>query len=325
MSEAVGWRRVRDEALLALQRATRADERTAAARRLRDLAEESEFHAEAEAVWTKLLGDQQEEVRRAGVEMAVRCLGTQAAGSLLRKLVGDPSALVRVQVAGSLADLEDPAYRPELGALLADSESSIRFEAARGLAALGDASGIDVLTASLAEPEVRFRALGALAALGDSRAVPAIRALFQRLWLPPYERTQAAGVLMKLGDEEAGGYLIQRTRGGGVDRAFAIELCGEVKARGARARLEEILADPADSYRGAAARGLGRLGDSSAAPLLLSVVQNPQEADELRLDAAEGYCRLVGAEQRGQIAGLPQLLKSDSAKEEARELLAWYG
>ena len=321
MSEAVSWQRVRDEALLALQRAARAEERSAAARRLRDLAEESEFHAEAEAVWTKLLADHQEEVRRAGVELAVRCLDAKAAGSLLQKMIGDPSPLVRVQVAGSLADLEDPAYREELRALLADASPSIRFEAARGLAALGDATGIDVLIASVSEAEVRFRALGALAQLGDSRAIPAIRSLFQRLWLPPYERTQAAGVLVKLGDEEPAGYLLERTRRRGVDRAFAIELCGEVKVRGGRARLEQILADQADPCRGAAARGLGRLGDVSAVPLLLSVVENPKEADDLRLDAAEGYRRLVGRERRAQFADLLRSLKSDSAKEEARQLL----
>ena len=321
MSEAVSWRRVRDEALLALQRAPRPTERTAAARSLRDLADESEFHAEAEAVWTKLLADHQEEVRRAGVEMAVRCLDAKAAGILLRTMIGDPSPLVRVQVAGSLADLEDPAYREELRPLLADSSPSIRFEAARGLAALGDATGIDVLIASLSEAEVRFRALGALAQLGDSRAIPAIRSLFQRLWLPPYERTQAAGVLVKLGDEEPAGYLLERTRRRGLDRAFAIELCGEVKAPGARARLEQILADQTDTHRGAAARGLGRLGDVSAVPLLLSVVENPKEGDDLRLDAAEGYCRLVGRERRAQFADLLRSLKSDSAKEEARQLL----
>ena len=321
MNESASWRQVRDEALSALQRATPAAERTAAARRLRDLADESEFHAEAEAVWTRLLGDRQEEVRRAGVEMAVRCLGVDPAGRLLGKLMSDPSPLVRVQVAGSLADLEDPSYREELRALLADTSPSVRFEAARGLAALGDAMGIDILIASLSEGEVRFRALGALAVLGDSRAIPAIRSLFQRLWLPPYERTQAAGVLLRLGDEERAGYLLERTRSRGVDRAFAIELCGEVKARGARARLEEILADPADPCRGAAARGLGRLRDVSAAPLLLLVVGNPKEADELRLDAAEGYYQLVGPERRAQIADLLHSLKSDSAKEEARELL----
>ncbi len=324
MSEAVSWRQVRDQALSALERSTRGGERTTAARRLRDLTEESEFHAEAEAVWTRLLGDHQEEVRRAGVEMAVRCLGADPAGSLLRKLMGDPSPLVRVQVAGSLADLEDPSYREELRALLADTSPSIRFEAARGLAALGDAMGIDILIASLSEGEVRFRALGALAVLGDSRAIPAIRSLFQRLWLPPYERTQAAGVLVKLGDEERAGYLLERTRSRGLDRAFAIELCGEVKARGAGARLEEILADRADPSRGAAARGLGRLGDVSAVPLLLSVVENTKEADELRLDAAEGYCQLVGPERRAQIAQLLHSLKSDSAKEEARQLLESY-
>ncbi len=326
MVQAPSWREERDEALSALQRPARPEDRAAAARRLRDLTEESDFQAEAGGVWMRLLADAQEEVRRAGVEMATRCLGPEETARLLLTLIGDPSELVRVQVAGVLADLEDPSCRDGLRALVQDRAASVRFEAARGLAAMGDPTGIDVLIGSLDAGELRFRALGALAVLGDSRAAPAIRALFKRLWLPPYERTQAAGVLAKFGEEEAAGYLLERTRARrGMDRAFAIELCGEVKVPGARERLEAILADEADPCRGAAARGLGRLGDSGALPGLLSVVENAAEADDLRLDAAEGCCRLAGPERRGQIAALLQSLKSASAREEAKELLEEYG
>src|SRR5215813_10707603 len=192
----------------------------------------------------------------------------------------------------------------------------------RSRAGLGGASGIQVLTDSLQKGELRFRALGALAGLGDARALPAIQALFNRLWLPPYERTQAAGALAKLGDREAAQYLLGRTeKRRAVDRAFAIELCGEVKAPTALERLKAILSNEADECRGAAARGLGRLGDQSALPALLSVMKDEAQSDDLRLDAAEGACRLGGPQARAHVESLLASLQAAEAREEARELL----
>ncbi len=317
-----GWRELRDAALSVLDGAAPPDARAGAARQLRDLADEDGFASEASAVWTRLLGDAQEEVRRAGIEIATRLLAPEDAEHVLSRFASDESSLVRVQVAGALADLERTSCQSALQRLLHDSVSSVRFEAARGLAALGDASGIEVLIEALQIGELRFRTLGALATLGDSRALPAVRALFNRLWLPPYERTQAAGVLAKFGDREAAGYLLDRThRRKSMDRAFAIELCGEVKAAGAVERLEAILADGTDECRGAAARGLGRLGDRSAVPRLLSVMEDSTLPDELRLDAAEGICRLGDPQARSRLERLLQSLKSSEAREEVRELL----
>ena len=320
------WRQRRDEALFTLEQpGARGDERSAAARRLRDLVDEKGFHAEAGDLCKRLLYDRQDEVRRAGLEIAIQCLPAEQLADCLPTLIADPSALVRVQVAGFLADREESSCLEQLRLLLTDSDVPVRFEAARGLAALGDASGLEVLTDALRDGDVRFRALGALAVLGDVRALPAVRALFGRVWLPPYERTQAAGVLAKLGDTEAAAFLVERTHlRRGMDRAFAIELCGEVKAPGARARLGHILADRSDAYRGAAARGLGRLGELGALPELLAVVEDASEPDELRLDAAEGCLRLVGAVRREQIAALLQTLKADWARNEARDLLELY-
>jgi HEAT repeat protein len=317
-----GWRELRAAALSVLDGRARPDERARAARQLRDLADEDGFASEASAVWTRLLGDAQEEIRRAGIEIAARLLAPEDAEGLLSRFASDESSLVRVQVAGALADLERTSCKSSLQSLLQDSAPSVRFEAARGLAALGDARGIDILIEALAIGELRFRTLGALAILDDSRALPAVRALFNRLWLPPYERTQAAGVLAKFGDQEGARYLLNRTRQRKVmDRAFAIELCGEVKAAGALERLEAILADGTDECRGAAARGLGRLRDRSALPQLLSVMSDSGLPDDLRLDAAEGICRLGDPQVRSHLESLLQSLKSSEAREEARALL----
>ena len=321
------WRELRDRALSTLDRPALAEDRAAAARQLRDLAQEEDFHSEISAVWTRLLADAQEQVRRVGVEIAAQFLPPEDLERLLSPLAGDTSALVRVQIAGSLADLEQPSCREVLRALVPDPVPSVRFEAARGLAAIGDPAGIDVLIEALQTGELRFRALGALATLGDPRAVPAIQALFNRLWLPPYERTQAAGALAKFGDQAAALHLIERTREHrSADRALAIELSGEVRAPGALERLESILADEEDedSCRGAAARGLGHLRDRRALPGLLRLLQDLKQSDDLRLDAAEGICRLGGREARAQIESALHSLQSAEAQEEARELLEEY-
>ena len=315
------WRDLLAQALAVLNQPGRPEERTAAARQLIALAKEDGFGSEASAVWTRMLGDSQEEVRRAGIEIAMRFAAWEEAENILGPFATDPSALVRVQVAGALADLERASCRDALRRLLEDPVAVIRFEAARGLAAIGDASGIQVLTDSLQKGELRFRTLGALATLGDSRALPAIQALFNRLWLPPYERTQAAGALAKLGDHEAAQYLLGRTeKRRGMDRAFAIELCGEVKAPTALERLKAILSNEADECRGAAARGLGRLGDPSAMPALLAVMQDEAQPDDLRLDAAEGICRLGGPQARTHVESLLASLHAPEAREEVREL-----
>lgn len=321
------WRELRDRALSTLDRPAAADDRAAAARLLRDLAREEDFHPEIGAVWTRLLADAQEQVRRIGVEIAAQFLPPEDLERLLSPLAGDASALVRVQIAGTLADLEQPSCREVLRALVPDSAPAVRFEAARGLAAIGDPAGVAVLIEALDTGELRFRALGALADLGDPRAIPAIQALFNRLWLPPYERTQAAGVLARFGDQAAARHLIERTRAErSADRALAIELSGEVKAPGALERLEAILANEEDeeSCRGAAARGLGRLKDSRALPGLLRLLKDMKQSDDLRLDAAEGICRLGAREARGEVESALHSLKSAEAQEEARELLEEY-
>ena len=321
------WRELRDRALSTLDRPALAEDRAAAARQLRDLAQEEDFHSEISAVWTRLLADAQEQVRRVGVEIAAQFLPPEDLERLLSPLAGDTSALVRVQIAGALADLEQPSCREVLRALVPDSVPSVCFEAARGLAAIGDSAGMDVLIEALQTGELRFRALGALASLGDPRAIPAIQALFNRPWLPSYERTQAAGVLARFGDQAAALHLIERTRAHrSADRALAIELSGEVRAPGALERLESILADEEDedSCRGAAARGLGHLRDRRALPGLLRLLQDLKQSDDLRLDAAEGICRLGGREARAQIESALHSLQSAEAQEEARELLEEY-
>jgi HEAT repeat protein len=108
------------------------------------------------------------------------------------------------------------------------------------------------------------------------------------------------------------------------DRALAIELCGEVKAKGSREQLESILKDPKDACRGAAARGLGRLGDASCGKLLLQVLEDAQAPDDLRLDAAEGLFILKHPEVKAEVERILPSLASSEAKEELRHMVEEY-
>jgi HEAT repeat protein len=209
-----------------------------------------------------------------------------------------------------------------LAAALEDEQFSIRFEAARGMAQLQHPAGLEVLVQALEDAELRFRALGALALLNDSRAVPAIRRVFDRWLLPPFERTQAAGALARLGDEAGATHLLARTRKRwSPDRALAVELAGEVHAPGALERLSEIVVDSKDTCRGAAARGLGRLGDPKALAVLEPLVDAPGLDDDFRLDIAEGLCLLGGEQARVRAASARAHLVSTAAKLELDELL----
>jgi HEAT repeat protein len=290
----VDWRAQRDRALRGLETEKQPSARIAAARELRDLA--SERHgppADFGPVLLRLLGDPETEVRRLGLEVAGAILPFEEVEPLLRARASDPSPAIRLTAVGLIADLERPECRPLLATALEDEAFTVRFEAARGLAALRHGAGLQLLIEALEYPDLRFRALGALAELGDAAAVPAIRKTFRRWLLPGFDKTQAAGVLVKLGETEVAEYLLQRTYSRfSTDRAFAIELCGEVKVRGAFERLLEILRDSKDPARGAAARGLGRLENPDALGPLAALLADSSISEDLRLDVAEALCLL---------------------------------
>jgi len=270
----------------------------------------------------RLLADPSEAVRVCGLALAATVLPPGEALTLLAAHATDANERLRLEVAGRLADMAVPGVRPALAGLLADPSWAVRFEAARGIAALGHPAGLDTLIEALDRPDFRFRGLGALAELGDPRALEPVRRIFKKWFLPPFERTQAAGVLARLGDARGGEHLL-RVAGGrwSADRAMALELLGELKVAGAFDALSRAVQNPKDACRGAAARGLGRLGDGRALPLLAAFLDEAGAPEDFRLDAAEGLCRLGTAEAlakvKGALAGLgPQ------AEEELRDLLA---
>jgi hypothetical protein len=300
-------RQRRAQLLLALERGKKDDDRAAAASELCEMAAASDDRADFAADIPRLLADALIPVRRCGLALAATVLPSAEALPLLSERLGDPSGEIRTEAAGRLADLGVPEVRAGLASVMEDPIFAVRFEAARGMASLRHPSGLATLIDALGRGDFRFRALGALAELGDSKALPAVKALFKKWLLPPFERTQAAGVLARLGDPDGSNHLLKVAGGRwSTDRAMALEMCGEIRVPGAFETLERTVRAPADPCRGAAARGLGRLGEARGLPVLVALLQETAAPEDFRLDAAEGLCRLGSPEARREAeAALP--------------------
>lgn len=320
------WRLEVERALLTITNAKRSRDRAEAAQHLVQLALDDPRRGEELAAHVpRLLDDADPSLRRVGVALAAASLPPDEAEPVLAARLTDKASEVRMEAIGQLADAARPNVRGLFAAALEDPDFRVRFEAARGMATLRHSAGIDVLIEGLDRDHLRFRALGALAELGDVQALPAVRRILDRWLLPGFERTQAAGALAKLGDPAGAEWLMGRTRRRwGIDRALAIELLGEVKAPGARERLLEILADKKDKCRGAAARGLGRLGDPESVGPLSALLQSSTLSADLRLDAAEGLCLLGGPDARSNVERVCSADEDPTIREELRALLEEY-
>lgn len=313
----------REQLLLSLEREKQPAARAEIAEALCDVAAEApaSHHVEFGPVVVRFLADQQPEVRAAGLALASVVLTPAEAKDVLVRHVADSVLRVRIEAVGRLADLALPEARGALAAALEDPAMGVRFEAARGMVALKHDAGLEVLLAALDDAELRFRAAAALALLGSQKAVPKLKEVFGSWFLPAFDRTQLAGALAKLGDLEGVEHLFKRaSRRWSMDRAMAIELLGEVRATGAKDRLLQVLNDRDDSSRGAAARGLGRLGDPSVEPALCAVLDETLIGDDIRLDVAEGLLRLGTPSARARLAALS--FSDREAQDELAQMLA---
>lgn len=305
-----------DAELLKLVGATNPAARAEIADRLCELAFESppEDRVDFNPVVVQLLADQQVELRCAGLAMAAEVLAPVEAKEVLARHLTDAVTRVRVEAAGRLADLALPESRGSLAAALQDKALPVRFEAARGMVALQHNAGFDVLVEALDDADLRFRAASSLALLGNKNAIAPLKKAFSSWFAPQFDRTQIAGALAALGDEEGTAHLFKRATGRwSMDRGAALELLGEVKAPGAKELLLSVLNKKEDDARGTAARALGRLGDPSTETAMIGALDE-KSSDDFRLDVAEGLLMLGTPGARSFVEGL-RLSDPESAAE----------
>jgi len=231
--------------------------------------------------------------------------------SAVLALLADPVAQVRTTAVWSAASIPGDTARTQVRALLSSEEEPLRFAAACALSELHDVAAIPELTGALREDHRRQEALSALLSLGDASALPQVAALFEDESLGEFDRTLAAAVLRRLGDARGGEHLCARIAEGSDDAPIAAEWAGRLGVAEAIPALEETAEREGDQARGAALRALGRLQAPGAEDRLLALARSPDEAEDLRMDAAEGLAEL----------GSPQALEAlEQLSGEAGEL-----
>lgn len=239
--------------------------------------------------------------------------------------------------------------QPALQALR-DSESAVRWRAARALGKAGSREAVDALCVALVDPDenVRSHAAAALGQTGDTSSVPALvmalkdrsadvrgwaakalgelgdRSVSERL-IPlvsdpkPWVKWYACWALGKLGGPEAVEPLLAVLKSDDQKvREVAASALGEMKAMAAVPRLIEFLS----IMPGEAAQALGMIGDPSAEPALLRCLDTEHVGDRCRVIQALGELKSSQA-----VPGLMRIIEDGSYREigYAAEALAKIG
>ena len=228
----------------------------------------------------------------AAVRMMRKPENLEKHASAVLALLADPVAQVRTAAVWTAVRLPGAAAREQVRAVLQSTEEPLRFAAACALSDHGDPAGLSELTASLREEYRRQEALSSILALGNPAAVPALVELFEQESLGEFDRTMTAAALARLGEPRGAAHLVERLSEGGDDRPIAAEWAGRLGVADAVPILEELADTEGDPARGAALRALGRLGAPGAEERLRTIAATPDEAEDLRMDAAEGLAEI---------------------------------
>jgi HEAT repeat protein len=168
----------------------------------------------------------------------------------------------------------------------------MRFAAACALSEVRDPAALPELTEALNDGHRRQEALSGILTLGDPAALPAVSALFEDEALGEFDRTMAAAALARLGDARGGAYLAERVALCSDDAPVAAEWAGRLRVQEAVPALVELSQQEGDPARGAALRALGRLRVDGAEEKLIAIARDAGEAEDLRMDAAEGLAEV---------------------------------
>ena len=215
----------------------------------------------------------------------------------LLRLVGDPGAAVRYRAAQALGRVGLGDGVPALIAALSDPEPDVRSMAAFGLGLLGDPAAAEPLIAALqdASPMVQARAADALVRLPAPDAAEAIRAMAAEHVTVAYDvdpdepghplspRVEAfrsaVHALAALGDFDALASVVLTESGDPLlwwwPVADSLARAGDPRAAGA---LRTLAGVGGTIGVATAARGLGALGDPSAIPVLVELL-DPDRRD----------------------------------------------
>ncbi|AKU90448.1 HEAT repeat domain-containing protein [Vulgatibacter incomptus] len=246
------------------------------------------------------------------------------------RLLGDPSPGVRLQAAHALAPLEAEGLHERFVACLQDPDLLVRSTCAGALASAGDLRGVDVLLEAAGKRRTRLDALLALrpAARDASRRGPVealATRLFRGVFTRRFDRVAAAALLAVTGNRDAGAFLVERARRGGMERPMAMELCGELRIDGGEAVVSSVAADPRDPLRGTALRALACYGGPEAQERCARALLDEAEDSDVRCDAAEGLLLLGSEDSRQSLEKARETVGDDRVRRVATACLELFG
>ena len=243
----------------------------------------------------ELLDDPEPLVRIAGlggVRLLRRPENLAKHESAVLALLADPAAQVRTSAVWSAVRIPGLVARAQVHAVLQSGEEPMRFAAACALSDQHDAAALPELLRALREEHRRQEALSAVMSLGDAGAAQPLAELLEDESLGDFDRTLVAAALARFGDERGALHLVARIEHEGDDRPVAAEWAGRLGVQLAVPALGELAETEGDPARGAAMRALGRLKAPGAEERLLAIARTSADADDLRMDAAEGLAEL---------------------------------
>jgi HEAT repeat protein len=224
---------------------------------------------------------------RAAVARALGLVGATDASAEISRLLTDPAASVRHAAAEAAATAGLAALVPELVDRLSDSDERVRAAAAEALGRLGDESVVPPLVRAFsgASAELRQAITSAVAALDPERLRDLHAALIEEKASPEI-RLGFARALADAPSPAADAALSQFARDPEPAlRAAAVAILGRHRSPDAAALASEGLDDPDETVRAGALTATIRLGDTSRADRIITMLAH-DPADSVRERAA---------------------------------------
>lgn len=191
-------------------------------------------HSSASAI-AALLDDPRPEMRFSAIWTLAKV--GQADAARIASRIRDDDPEVRLVAIECLAELTANEHVDTIAERLEDPNAHVRFGAALGLAALGDARGAPLLRGALSDDDRTFDAAVALGDLQDEASLAALSRVARKRFGSPIRRAAAARALVLLGDPLGIEVIRKILRSWRIEaRQYAVELVGELG-------LDELLPD----------------------------------------------------------------------------------